>query len=159
VILALPLLLPVLAAARFWWQGGAVTVSRARLHLHSQGRCRSYAVPKMCETHNTWVCTRSHGGGGPLAGCRIYVNNLGYALEVYGHDHGGRYPTSLTELTPRYLKGQLHCPSEVPGCPASTGYLLEVNASQDRFTLVCSGHKHAGVGENYPQYTSLAGPR
>jgi hypothetical protein len=43
--------------------------------------------------------------------CRSNLKNLGVALEMYSVDRGGKYPTTLGQLTPNYLKTVPRCPS------------------------------------------------
>lgn len=47
-----------------------------------------------------------------LQDCRSNLKNLGTALEMYSTDACGRYPSSLSSLTPDYLV-------TLPTCPAS----------------------------------------
>lgn len=158
-LLALPLLLPVLACARFYLTGGEVTLSRARLHLHKEGRCRALLVPGMCARHNSWLCSRGHSYS-TFTACKGNLKNLGTALEMWADDHADRYPSSLAQLTPAYLRSIPRCPDEDVGCPANSGYVLQSTASN--YTVVCTGLKHTAAGVssvNYPQYTCAEGLR
>jgi hypothetical protein len=93
---------------------------------------------------------------GQLTACKSDLKNIGTALEMYSTDYSGRYPTSLSLLTPNYLK-------MIPTCPAagadtySASY--QVNAKGDGFTVFCSGahHRAVGIPADFPQYTSTQG--
>ncbi|MEW6277992.1 MAG: hypothetical protein AB1758_05165, partial [Candidatus Eremiobacterota bacterium] len=90
---------------------------------------------------------------GQLSACESNLKNIGTACEMWSTDHGGRYPASLNELAPDYLKA-------VPSCPAagddtySAGYA--VHSKPDVYTVRCSGEHH-GVGAGYPAYDSVRG--
>jgi len=85
--------------------------------------------------------------------CKSNIKNLSTACEMYSTDNSGRYPTSLAQLTPQYLK-------ELPTCPAvsadtySEGFQSVSNP--DAFSVVCTGWHHPFVDPpNYPQYCTL----
>lgn len=91
-------------------------------------------------------------------GCTSNVKNIGTALVMYAHDHGGRFPTSISSgtFTPSYIK-------VIPTCP-SAGFSTYSSAyssasNPDVYTVVCGGTYHVGAGHaaNYPQYTTAAG--
>jgi len=46
---------------------------------------------------------------GRFVGCRSNLKNLGTACGMYATDWSGKYPTSLTQLTPKYLKTLPEC--------------------------------------------------
>lgn len=48
---------------------------------------------------------------GQLTACKSNLKNIGTGLEMYSTDYGGRYPTSLAQLTPNYLKTLPQCPT------------------------------------------------
>lgn len=93
---------------------------------------------------------------GQATGCKSNLKNIGTALEMYSTDHSGRYPKSLGELSPNYLR-------TIPTCPAverdtySTSY--QSAATPDAYTVFCSGANHTGVGipPNFPRYDSNRG--
>lgn len=95
-------------------------------------------------------------GQGQFVACESNLKNIGTALEMYSTDNMGRYPTSLKQLTPDYLRS-------IPTCPAagndtySSSYTSSKNP--DAYTFCCSGKNHTneGAGENYPQYNSMQG--
>lgn len=94
--------------------------------------------------------------------CPSQLTRIGIALEMYSTDNGGKYPTSLNQLTPNYLKG-------IPKCPASDSMTYRVyfgpNAPcnpdryQDYYYLECHGenHKAVGVTGDYPAYNAIQG--
>lgn len=47
--------------------------------------------------------------GSYLTFCNSNVKNIGTAFEMYATDWSGKYPTSLTQLTPNYLKTLPEC--------------------------------------------------
>ncbi len=93
---------------------------------------------------------------GQVTACKSNLKNIGTALEMYSTDSSGRFPTTLTNLTPNYLKN-------IPTCPSlgSNTYTAGFTAASnpDSYTVVCSGSNHSGVGlsQNYPQYNSTQG--
>ncbi|MCL5773286.1 MAG: hypothetical protein M1536_02765 [Firmicutes bacterium] len=95
-------------------------------------------------------------GQAQFVACESNMKNIGTALEMYATDNFGRYPTSLSQLTPNYLKSIPTCP-EAARDTYSSSYRSSVNP--DAYTFCCSGSNHTreGVGENYPQYNSVQG--
>ena len=99
---------------------------------------------------------RRHSPQGVTTGCKSNLKNIGTACEMYSTDNEGRYPRSLAQLTPNYLK-------ILPTCYAagkenySASYVAA--STPDLYTVFCSGHFHAGAGvaPNYPQYTAQDG--
>mgnify|MGYP001009339284 CR=1 FL=1 len=73
---------------------------------------------------------------------------------MYSTDYDGRYPKTISLLTPNYLR-------VIPNCPTagkdtiSASYELGVNL--EVFTIYCQGNHHKSVGlpTNYPQYSSV----
>jgi len=100
----------------------------------------------------------NHGARGDFSKAHFYecqsnLKNIGTALEMYKLDKK-RYPESLGELAPQYLR-------EIPTCPSaktdtySKGY--ETNSRGSAYTVFCSGHHHKDMPlpMNYPRYTSV----
>lgn len=89
-----------------------------------------------------------------MTACKSNLKNIGTALEMYSSDNGGRFPSTLEVLTPRYLKA-------LPSCPAaaSVSYAYVSTHEPDNYTIVCAGEYHKEVAQhaNYPQYTSTQG--
>ncbi|MEW6282805.1 MAG: hypothetical protein AB1758_29610 [Candidatus Eremiobacterota bacterium] len=93
-----------------------------------------------------------------MTACKSNLKNIGTALEtfysdVYDGEGAGRYPSGLGELTPNYLKA-------LPICPSAGTVTYDYRAAGDRYTFVCRGTHHKGVGitaADYPQYTSVQG--
>jgi hypothetical protein len=95
---------------------------------------------------------------GQFTACKSNLKNIATALEMYSTDARGRYPTSLSALTvdQRYLRTLPTCPAAGRDTYSAT---YRSRSSPDRYTVLCTGenHKSVGVGENYPQYNSVAG--
>lgn len=91
---------------------------------------------------------------GTLTACKSNLKNLGTALEMYGTDYSGRYPTSLSRITPNYLKS-------IPTCPAASAETYSASyasaSNPDSYTLCCRGSHHQGLPANFPQYNSNQG--
>lgn len=114
--------------------------------------------------------------GGPYTQCQSNLKNIGTALEMYSTDNLGRYPRTLSQLTPDYLK-------IIPTCAAagidtySQGFESNNYPEEkiDRYTVFCQGDYHQwtrayylyfipyrkrsglSVPRNYPQYNSTDG--
>ncbi len=93
---------------------------------------------------------------GQVTACKSNLRNIATALEMYSTDSAGRFPTTLTNLTPNYLKNIPTCPSL--GSNTYTAGFTSVSVP-DAYTVVCSGSNHGGVGlsSNFPQYNSTSG--
>lgn len=89
--------------------------------------------------------------------CESNETDIGTAVLMFCVEHEGRYPASLQELSPSFLR-------VVPNCPASREpYVLKTMTPKESdweeprgFIIVCPGHarKDIGLRENYPQYHS-----
>ena len=85
--------------------------------------------------------------------CVSNLKNIQTALEMYTTDHQGKYPKSLDEIAPAYIR-------EIPQCPAaekdtySPSYSLKEEGGMQSYKLYCKGHYHkdAGLKEDYPRY-------
>ncbi len=94
---------------------------------------------------------------GPLTSCKSNLKNIATALEMYSTDNGGRYPDSLEQLTPEYLKALPICPC-AKRVTYSDGYRR--HAQPDRFSVYCYGFNHESAGihlPNYPRYYNEQG--
>ena len=93
---------------------------------------------------------------GQLTACKSNQKNIATSLEMYSCDNQGHYPPNLTLLTPSYLK-------TIPRCPAANGdtysQTYQFGKVPDAYTFFCQGAHHgaAGIGENFPQYSSYRG--
>jgi hypothetical protein len=93
---------------------------------------------------------------GQLTACKSNLKNIATACEMYSTDNAGRYPTSLSQLTPNYLK-------IIPKCPAADKdtYSLHFRSGRnpDHYSIYCWGHNHAAVSTpaNRPAYNSEKG--
>ncbi len=93
---------------------------------------------------------------GQLTACKSNQKNIGTACEMYSTDHAGRYPASLKQLTPDYLRVIPKCPSA--GADTYSSHYRK-GSKPDRFTVRCWGehHKLVDIPANYPMYDSEAG--
>lgn len=93
---------------------------------------------------------------GQLTACKSNLMNIGNALEIYSTDNKGRYPTSLSCLTPEYLR-------TIPTCASagkdtySESYV--VREKPDVYTIYCRGSHHIDIYglPDYPQYDAIEG--
>lgn len=97
------------------------------------------------------------GKGPTLTPCKDNLKNVATALEMYASDNSGRYPKSLDQLVPKYLR-------VIPTCPATnTMTFTDYQSIQtpDAFTFSCVGDNHQkGYGKsarNYPRYSAEKG--
>lgn len=113
--------------------------------------------------------------GGHFCICQNNCKNIGAALGMYSTDHGGKYPKSLGELTPRYI-------NEIPKCPTQEQILTiagfriysrknpkdtysplyqaynDLTGKHCRYTFCCAGENHRVIFlGNYPKYNSEHG--
>ena len=93
--------------------------------------------------------------------CQGNLKNLATACEMYSTDNVGRYPLSLRQLSPDYLKwASLKSMPVCPGAdPTATGYQFRSDINPDVFTICCSGFNHRPkiTTANYPQYCNISG--
>lgn len=93
--------------------------------------------------------------------CESNQQIIGAALEMYANDNNGLCPTSLSVLTPNYLK-------IIPTCAAAKNdtyspsyqyYNGKGKSPASNYTFYCKGwhHKWAGQKPNCPNYTALKG--
>lgn len=91
---------------------------------------------------------------GLLASCEQNLRNLSTAIETYGTDNKGRYPTVLTILTPDYIKNLPWCPT------AKTFYQYAHTTVPDAYTVWCNGtdaHIVINVPVGFPQFDNSSG--
>ncbi len=114
--------------------------------------------------------------GSPYTQCQSNLKNIGTALEMYSTDNQGRYPRTLSQLTPDYLK-------IVPTCSAagmdtysrSFESFYGPENKIDSYTVFCMGDFHQwtkayylyiipyrtksglNIPRNFPQYNSTEG--
>jgi hypothetical protein len=89
--------------------------------------------------------------------CKANLKSIATSLEMYATDHGGRYPSSLMELVPKYLPA-------IPRCPLSDhdtyleGY--SIKSRPDWYLVYCRGDAHAkdGLAADFPRFSSDKGP-
>ncbi|MDQ7825763.1 MAG: ankyrin repeat domain-containing protein [Candidatus Eremiobacteraeota bacterium] len=93
---------------------------------------------------------------GQATGCKSNLKNIGTALEMYSTDNEGRYPRSIKEVTPNYLRQLPTCPAAKKDTYSST---YRVKTKPDEYLLFCKGeyHRKAGSKKDHPQYSSKEG--
>lgn len=90
---------------------------------------------------------------GNVVQCGSRLRQIGDALEEYAKHHDGKYPASLSLLSPTYLK-------ELPRCPAgrNTDYVYLHNSKPEVYTVLCQGNFHSpATMDNHPLYDSING--
>lgn len=94
---------------------------------------------------------------GRFSHCQENCRLIGGSLEMYAKRHDGKYPSTLTALTPDYLR-------TIPACSSSEtnrGYIDSYQVSSDfrNYTFYCSGenHKDFGLPKDFPLYDSFDG--
>ncbi|MBI3926510.1 MAG: hypothetical protein HY319_13295 [Armatimonadetes bacterium] len=93
---------------------------------------------------------------GQYLACQSNVKNVATGLEMWSTDNEGRYPGSLAQLVPDYLRAIPTCPSAGTDSYSPT---YRSSTDPDVFTVLCQGahHTDAGAPENYPEYSSVTG--
>lgn len=140
-----------------------VKVSEQGLHYRSQGVASTgqflagFVFGAVVYIPGNIAESRSQGH---LTACKSNLKNIATALEMWSTDNDGKYPDSLAELTPNYLRF-------IPSCPAakadtySTTYRKFQREGQDygAYEVYCKGHYHAeaGLDEDYPRYNGYDG--
>ena len=89
-----------------------------------------------------------------LQRCCSNLKNLATALEMFANDHQGRYPQTLGELTPAFLR-------KLPRCNGLDTYKYQVSGRPDNYTVHCHGKNHLkeGAPANMPRYEAMKGLR
>ena len=98
---------------------------------------------------------------GSLTSCKSNLKNIGSAMEMYSTDWDGKYPSSLDQLTPGYLKTLPECPpAETVTYKLLTGSVAYNNPGfEDYYYIYCAGDNHTpiSVPPNYPAYDGISG--
>ncbi len=81
---------------------------------------------------------------------------------MYATDNAGKYPTSLNELTPKYLNTLPECTvAHTVTYEYQTGkdHVRNIDRFEDYYFIYCAGKHHQSTGypENYPQYDGIQG--
>lgn len=96
-----------------------------------------------------------------MTACPSNLKNIGTACEMYSADWRGDYPTSMSLLTPNYLKTVPECPSvgEITYRMETGAVAYNFNGFEDYYFIYCAGPNHTSVSvpANYPQYDSIQG--
>lgn len=92
---------------------------------------------------------------GQLTACKSNQKNIATALEMWAADHEGKYPRSLSELTPDYLKMLPECPVSRTETYSST---YKPMAEPTNYQFHCTGdHSAAGMAPGLPSYNGETG--
>jgi hypothetical protein len=67
------------------------------------------------------------------AQCERSMRRVATALEMYSSDHNGAYPTRLSDLVPKYMRGLPACPTDGSGAPP------DYSLHGDTYELTCHG--------------------
>jgi len=100
--------------------------------------------------HNIEITYNEKLGLDYLERCKLHMENVGSALEMYATDHAGDYPPSL-----QVLKDENYL-FDLPVCPlCRKPYIYTVADRPDFYTITCGGYNtHYDTGEvdegNYP---------
>ena len=92
--------------------------------------------------------------------CKSNLKKLGTAMEMYSTDHSGKYPASMAQLTPNYLKTIPDCPQNGPGAYQMwTGANAPGNpGNKEYYYAHCiKGHPKINVPPGYPAYNGVVG--
>lgn len=93
---------------------------------------------------------------GNFTRCQGNLKHIGTALEMYSTDFQGKYPDSLSRLTPEYLV-------TIPTCPGAERDTYSESYTRrsdwETYIFYCRGKNHGEVGveEDYPHYDSING--
>ena len=98
---------------------------------------------------------------GQLTACKSNLKNIGTALEMYSTDFSGKYPSSMQQLTPNYLKTLPTCSSSGEmSYVAEFGLKAPYNRGYEEYYFVeCHGENHTSVSVtgNFPAYNAIQG--
>ncbi len=96
---------------------------------------------------------------GQLTACKSNLKNIGTGLEMWSTDNAGKYPKSLNELTPNYLKSIPTCPVAGSDTYSSSYSLKTIEGIEGIYEVYCTGSHHSSVGlpNDYPRYNGVVG--
>lgn len=91
-----------------------------------------------------------------LTACKSNLKNIGTACEMYATDHKGRYPASLAQLSPAYLRSTPTCPAAARDTYSGS---YQAQAQPASYAFCCQGHFHQKAYQqaNHPAYNSVRG--
>jgi hypothetical protein len=89
--------------------------------------------------------------------CMASMKNIGTGLEMYATDNGGRYPASLSKLTPAYLKTLPRYQSSKGEFGYEQGYKVMAGGKSYVFTCTGGAFTSINVPAGYPRYTAENG--
>lgn len=106
-------------------------------------------------TYLTALSSPAPLGATDRADCERSMRRVATALEMYSSDHGGRYPTQLSDLVPHYMQF-------VPTCNSERGEVApryQVSTDGERYELTCAG-QHPDIHlTNRPEGLRTGDPR
>jgi len=85
--------------------------------------------------------------------CMASMKNIATGLEMYATDNGGRYPASLSKLTPAYLKTLPRYKSSKGEFGYEQGYKVMAGGKSYVFTCTGGAFTSINVPAGYPRYT------
>ncbi len=89
-----------------------------------------------------------------VTACQSNLKTIATSVEQYSADYQSRYPSSITILSPHYIK-------TLPTCPAcSFGYSYAHTTVPDAYTVWCGtaqAHSMSSIPDGFPQYNSANG--
>lgn len=113
---------------------------------------------------------------GQLTACRSNLKNIATALEMYATDYEGKYPSSLTLLTPNYLRSLPTCPAArvdtysptyklisipiatpSPGVAATPQVSSTTSLPKLTYHVACRGENHEKAGVTTPDRPAYNG--
>lgn len=89
--------------------------------------------------------------------CDSNLHNMAVALEMYATDNQGHFPHSLDRLKGDYFRKIPVCPLAGDSKTFRYGYVYLDTKTFQAYTMYCPGRLHAGLRENYPQFSSSRG--
>ena len=96
---------------------------------------------------------------GQLTACKSNLKNIGTGLEMWATDNAGKYPKTLKELTPNYLKVIPSCPVAESDTYSSSYSLKTIEGFEGIYEVYCTGSHHSALGlpSDYPRYNGVIG--
>jgi hypothetical protein len=93
--------------------------------------------------------------GKHIRACKVNLNKISVALNLYCLDNQGALPQRLAILSPEYIRG-------IPSCPVAgrVTYGYACSTERSAYTLWCEGKYHcevAGCAPNFPLYSTDLG--
>jgi len=90
---------------------------------------------------------------GQLMMCMANMKNIATGLELFSADNGGRYPASLSKITPAYIKTLPRYTSSKGEFGYEQGYKVMAGGKSYVFTCTGGAFTSINVPAGYPRYT------